>query len=340
MAGVAITCTDLGYVTGERSKDRTDEKFAVGGTDLGIMWDTGGGEVAVLFGDTWCPRTPEGGAGGEDWRHQVLGFSTSWPLDDGLVFDRFTTDRDGHACQIIPDTSSAADRFPEEVTTIPTGGCALAGRQYVTYMSVQRWGDPGTWTTNYAGFAYSDDGGATWVKDENAWWPNTPSYDQKFQVTTLVPAGDGYLYLFGTRNGRRGPVFLARTPQDAVLDLDSHEQWTGWGWARDQHRAVPIVDGEVSETSVYWHWPSERWLMMHLIDRERRIVLRSAPSLVGPWSPPETCTAEGQFVTLYGGFLHPWSMTEADPCAIVTQWDRYNTRLMRVNLSESGLLMA
>lgn len=325
-----ITCTDLGYVTGERGTYRTDQEFQVGGTDLGIMWDTGGGEVACLFGDTWNPRNPEGGAGGEDWRHNVLGFTSTWPLDEGLRFDRFVTDREGHACQIIPDNTFHG--FPEEVTTIPTGGCAVDGRQYVTYMSVRKWGDPGVWWTNYAGFASSDDGGQTWVKHEQAWWPNTARYDQKFQVCALVP-WNGHLYIYGTPNGRRGNVYLARVPKDRVLDLSAHEQWLGWGWGQDPAHAVPIVPGEVSEVSVAWHPPSRSWLMLHLIDRERRIVVRAAPDPLGPWSTPTTVTAEGQFVTLYGGFWHPWSMSEANPCAVITQWDRYNTRLVRVNLA-------
>ncbi|MGH2345442.1 MAG: DUF4185 domain-containing protein [Chloroflexota bacterium] len=35
-------------------------------------------------------------------------------------------------------------------------------RDYLAYMSVRHFGQPGHWITNYGGIAYSDDGGQTW----------------------------------------------------------------------------------------------------------------------------------------------------------------------------------
>ncbi|GAA3152610.1 hypothetical protein GCM10020255_032180 [Rhodococcus baikonurensis] len=40
------------YITGALSPNQTVERFNVLGTDLGIMWDNGAGQVLTAFGDT------------------------------------------------------------------------------------------------------------------------------------------------------------------------------------------------------------------------------------------------------------------------------------------------
>src|SRR3546814_20562666 len=43
----------VGWVTGPESPNDTVNRFAITGTDLGIMWDNGRGEVLMAFGDTY-----------------------------------------------------------------------------------------------------------------------------------------------------------------------------------------------------------------------------------------------------------------------------------------------
>ncbi|HXS23019.1 MAG TPA: DUF4185 domain-containing protein, partial [Gemmatimonadales bacterium] len=52
LTGPAATSI-VGWVTGPDSPAKTIERFGVTGTDLGIMWDNGGGQVLVAFGDTY-----------------------------------------------------------------------------------------------------------------------------------------------------------------------------------------------------------------------------------------------------------------------------------------------
>jgi hypothetical protein len=52
--------------------------YAVWGTDLGTMWDKGGGELFVAFGDTFGEGL-SGGGGGE-WRSNVLAKSSDTNL--------------------------------------------------------------------------------------------------------------------------------------------------------------------------------------------------------------------------------------------------------------------
>jgi hypothetical protein len=58
----------VGWVTGPQSPNNTVNRFAITGTDLGIMWDNGSGEVLMAFGDTYgyC------GVRGQQWRYNVL----------------------------------------------------------------------------------------------------------------------------------------------------------------------------------------------------------------------------------------------------------------------------
>lgn len=77
----------VSQVTGPGSENRTDKRWQVSGTDLGITWESRPGEVSVVFGDTfgldWAPP----GANGQDWRSNVLGHSTDTDLADGLTID-------------------------------------------------------------------------------------------------------------------------------------------------------------------------------------------------------------------------------------------------------------
>src|SRR6476659_6632947 len=58
----------VAWVPGSVSETNTTEKFAITGTDLGIMWDNGGHQVLMAFGDTYgyC------GVRGQQWRYNTL----------------------------------------------------------------------------------------------------------------------------------------------------------------------------------------------------------------------------------------------------------------------------
>lgn len=315
-------------VTGPDSDNRTPERFAVHGTDLGILWDAGDGRVFVLFGDTFGEGW--GGDGGgpntADWRCNVLGFSRTRDLSNGLFLDGFVPRPEGGAAQVI-----ARDGRPDEITVIPNSGIAIDGVQYVQYMSVRWWGPPGEWHTNYSGIAVSHDGGVTWDKPEGARWINRAERDHPFQMGAFARDGD-HVYLFGTTNGRLGPAYLARVAPGQILDASAYEYFTGQGWDYDEFAAVPVLDGEVGELSVAYNVHLGQWLAMHIDHPNLRVVLRSADRLEGPWSAGEVAVSSDQLPGLYGGFLHPWSMDGPDVYYLMSQWGPYNVFLMRSRL--------
>ncbi|WP_199432614.1 DUF4185 domain-containing protein [Qaidamihabitans albus] len=314
-------------VTGAGSANRTDERFGIHATDLGIMWDGGDGRVFVLFGDTYGRGWGGNGAGPghADWRRNVLAFSTSRDLTAGLVLDDVVCRPDGGACQVIPSGGG------REVTVIPNGGIAVGGKQYVHYMSVRKWGPPGRWRTNHAGIAVSADGGRTWDKPRSARWPNRWRRDSRFQIGAFTRAGE-HVYLFGTTSGRYGDAYLARVPPPGLLRTRAFEYWDGSGWTGGERAATPVFAGPVGEMSVGYHAHSGRWLAMHLDERRKGIVLRAAERLTGPWSWGEVLVSGREYPAVYGGFLHPWSLEGPDLYYLVSQWGPYNVFLMRTRL--------
>ncbi|RDI48294.1 DUF4185 domain-containing protein [Nocardia mexicana] len=321
----------VNQVTGHGSNNRTDMRWQVDGTDLGIMWETKPGEVAVLFGDTFGKGWVPGGAGGagQDWRSNVMGYSTERDLSKGLVIDSMVQDSRCHAAELLD--SRKVKNF--ETTVIPTSGFALGERQYMSYMSVNHWDRiPGMWWTNNGGLAYSDDNGRTWVKDQYAKWDNMFGLN-RFQVTTMVPQGD-YVYMFGTPNGRIGIIGLARVPKEDVLNKGAYQYWVNGTWApAAENDATPVLPGIAGEISVRYDEATEQWQMVYLDPARQTIVLRTAAEPQGIWTDGVPLINTNDYPKSYGGFIHPWS-TGRDLYFTISAWDSYNVYLMHAKLDE------
>ena len=308
--------------------NQTHTNYEVYGTDLGIVWDKGGNEVFVLFGDTfgagWCGN---GGCGG-GWRSNVLARSADTTLSNGLTFTTMIQDAPRHAKEILPSRKVDND----EMTVIPTAGVTVGSRHYIHYMSVRHWGDPGQWLTNYAGMAYSDDNGQSWVKHPTARWVNNASWTHPFQMAALVKNG-GFVYLYGTPNGRFGNVHLARVPEGALLDINAYRYWDGNGWSTSQAAARPVVIGIAGELSVAYNAALGRFLMTYLNEHRQAVVLRDAGTPTGPWSGEKLLATGAAFPGIYNAFIHPWGNTASELYFISSQWTPYNTFLLRASLT-------
>ncbi|WP_025353284.1 DUF4185 domain-containing protein [Nocardia nova] len=328
--------TEAAKETGASSVNRTDKRWQVNGTDLGIMWESGPGEIATAFGDTVGHGFHPPGGMGEDWRSNLLAFSTNRDLDKGLIIDHMVTDARCHAAEVL--SSRKKDNI--EITTIPTSGFTLphqgsadGTRQFMSYMSIRTWNSiPGTFYTNYGGIAYSDDHGQTWTKDPYAKWDNIFGL-ANFQVSAMVPQG-GYVYLFGTPNTRLGSVGLARVPADQVLDTSAYQYWHDGSWTPvgGSDSATPIAQGPAGELSVRYDTARGVWQMSYLDTAKASIVMRESDAPQGDWSPSATLVqVTPQYPELYGGFIHPWS-TPSDLYFTISTWSDYNVYLMHARL--------
>lgn len=319
-------------MTGPKSLSATDTRWRVTGTDLGIMWDNGHGEILTAFGDTFGDWGGPGGGGG-DWRSNVLLRSTDADLSDGMAFDSAVEDVPGHAGEIIPSLKING----QEMTTIPTAGIAVGDRQYLAFMSVRQWGPPGEWDTNFSRIAYSDDNGETWNSTDGPQWTNTADGQHPFQMVAFE-RHEGYVYMFGTPNGRLGAAHVARVPEAQLLDKSAYSYWNGSSWVvGDDTAAAPIVPPNVAELSVQYSEHTGGWLMTYL-DENLDIVLRTAPSPEGPWSERQRLASFADYPGLYGGYIHPWS-EGGDLYFALSQWDPYNVYLMRAEIDENGTVV-
>ena len=332
-------------LTGTQSINETEARYQVKGTDLGIMWTDERGQILIAFGDTFGAGWTGFGSGSPvdpatvDWRSNTLARSNDHNPARGMFFD-FVTDRPGHAKELL----SSLKQDGVEITKIPTGGVNVGGRNYLAYMSVRKFTEPAHWITNYGGVAYSDDGGQTWKDAPGVRRPNTPDLNDKFQMIAYARR-DGFVYAFGTPNGRFGDAHVARVPEHRLLEMSAYEYWTGTGWQPGSSAiAAPIVAGPVGELSVRYDPALHSWEMMTIttwetgtVEKVRgAIVVRLAPQPTGPWSAPITVATYKEYPSLYGGFLHPDSKG-SDIYFTMTRYDRYNVSLMHARLPASAI---
>lgn len=320
---------EVAKLTGAHSINRTDKRWQVDGTDLGIMWESAPGEIITAFGDTVGRGFhPPGGMGG-DWRSNVLAFSTDRDLSDGVTYDAMVTDDRCHAAEVL--SSRKLDNV--EITTIPTSGFALGDRQYMSYMSIRTWNSvPGTFYTNYGGIAYSEDHGQTWTKDPHARWDNIFGL-ANFQVSAMVPHGE-HVYMFGTPNTRLGAVGLARVATDQLLNTSAYQYWSEGSWRPvGSAQATPIVDAPAAELSVRYDAGRKVWQLSYLDTAQAALVVREADSPQGVWSGGTPTVSVADHAELYGGFIHPWS-SGRELYFTLSTWNDYNVYLMRATLGD------
>ena len=264
-------------LTGPFAMNDTIGRFNIVGTDLGIMWDNGRGEILTAFGDTqsfngWSLLYGELFY----WRSNVLLRSTDRYLADGMTFTSHAG-RPGHAKRLLKPN------VKREVTIIPTAGVAANGKQYMTVMSVKRWDQPGIWTTNWSGLVVSDDNGENW-RAVNAFRPNGGG-NKKFQMGAFLKVGST-VYYYGTPDGRWGAVYLARVDEKDIENLGKWQYFSYGRWVpNNPGAATPVMSAPTGELSVAWNDYLGKYVS--LASKDTGVILRTAQNPWGPWSSGE-----------------------------------------------------
>lgn len=342
--------TAVSWVTGPESQNDTYDRFGISGTDLGISWDGGAGQTLMAFGDTFGDCS----VAGTQWRSNVLMRSSDNTLSDGIAISPGVPGDSRSGAVVDAGNPNFASEIVStlgiagvEDTVIPTAGIEIAGTQYMNYMSVRSWGDPGRWVTNFSAIATSVDNGQTWSTDLNTIRLNSgipvdglpPQFDDsngKFQMNAYVEGRDGFIYQYGTPNGRFGAAFLARVAPQQILDLSAYQYFAGadkgWVAAVDIGDSEPVVPDPVSEMSVAWNETLQKYVMMYGDEAAHTIVARTSTTPEGPWSPPKTIlnaleTAGG----IYAPYIHP-SSSGNDLYFTASRWVDYNVMLLRTNV--------
>lgn len=325
-------------VTGPNSPDQTD-RYGLASTDLGFMWDAGDGRTLVAFGDSFGCE-----ADGDQWHSNALFSTSDRDPSDGLYLDGPATgDQSG---EFLPRSLKVPG---VEHTVIPTSGIEVDGTQYVDFMSVQSWGAPSQWVTNYAQTVESTDGGETFepvgastrtssAASTDSRLPDVPAHESgydDFQMTAMTKHrddGTDYVYMYGTPSGRDGSARPARIAETDFPDWSAAQYWDGSGWDRDATAADPVLDGRVSELSVQYNSHRDRWLAMY--ESTEGIVLREAPTPTGPWGAKQTVISRLQAPDIHGAFMVPEFPPQQDSelYFVATTWAGYNTAMLRTDV--------
>ncbi|RDI46711.1 DUF4185 domain-containing protein [Nocardia mexicana] len=311
-------------VTGLASPNRT-ESYNVLGTDLGIMWDNGHGEMLTAYGDSAGFGLPNLLSGSTwAWRSNILLRSHTQNPVNGIFYDSVVRDIFGQARDLIP-----SPKIPfVEISRIPTAGIAVNGVQYMSLMSVQSWDDVGEWTTNFSGLAASADNGETWADLGFTRRPNEGG-NAKFQMNAFAKEGD-WVFEYGTPSGRNQAAYVARVRANDIQNLGEYEYWDGGRWVKGDVNAAAPIAGGVGELSVMWNDYLGQYLML-TTDPWNSVVMRRASSPEGPWTEPEVLIDTRELPTAYAPSIFPYQ-TGRDLYFLTTVHSQYNVLLMRTTL--------
>ena len=232
----------VGWVTGPDSPNQTIQRFAITGTDLGIMWDNGdpaNHQVLMAFGDTngYC------GIPGKQWRYNALfrsqdgALSKTVAVPDGVVGNHYSGSpvwRPGISKQIINSIGLGAGgdgHHPDRRRR--------RREEPVPQLHVdQELGQPRLVVDELLG-----DRGVARQRRDLGRLPRAPSArppagNENFQMGAFLKPGPGdpYIYSFGTPNGRGGSAFVARVPPNLIPDLTKYEYWNA-----DNHPGSPPI---------------------------------------------------------------------------------------------------
>lgn len=336
--------TTVELLTGPTSPNKTVERFGISGTDLGILWDNGatGAEQRMMMalGDTMGDCDVPG----DEWRSNILFRSADHTLSDGMRITDAPMEGPGMAKSILPRSNLRG-----EVTVIPTAGVEVGGTQYLRYMSVASWDDPGEWTTNYSALASSQDDGENWTPvrgsartgrgsaglvPENVGAPYV--YQPDGQMSAFLKQ-DGYIYEYLTPSGRSGAAVLARVAEADIEEMSNYRYWDGDEWSADNQFAATVLPARVSELSVSWSTHLGRYIALYT-NEDNNIVMSQSATPQGPWSGEDILLSYQHVPTLYGAFIHPWSPaveTNGDDLYFtMSTWDAYNVFLMKSDLNK------
>ena len=369
------------WVTGNFLPNNTLQRFSIWGTDVGTMWDNGipdnpstpynEHQILIAVGDTFSGANMTG-----DWRANTILRSGDTFLVDGMSIpdgEWFNGNMFGGAPLSSPTTARQVifpSGLPAGVTLIPTAGISVptpgtrfGATQYMSFMSVTQWGSPGVWTTNYSALAYSTDNGENWIVAPQSVRYNQPwTGNQNFQQSAFVRPGDGYVYVYGTPNGRQGAAYVSRVAEKDILDLTKYDYysagspggWFGWGavpagWYRNDPTKATAVFGQdtgacgvanpgnqVSEMSVQYNKSLNKYVVLYG-DQFNNIVMRTSDTPQGTWSTAKVLIPQ-QNGGIYAPMMHPWSPstmgTGTDLYWNLSLWSQYNVMLMRTDLTK------
>lgn len=131
--------------------------------------------------------------------------------------------------------------------------------------------------------------GANPQKWDIQYFPLVPDGTNAYPSATAVVHGK-YAYIFAQQDAGTRPLLSTRIPLDGLSDPVSNLQYLAksdqWKSGFDPQNAKHVMEQGISELSVRYHPKLKKWLAVMFAPEgfSSKILLRTAPSLTGPWS--------------------------------------------------------
>ena len=271
-----------------------------------------GDQTLFLFSDTLLLASAAPGERTKTSDHflaNCAAISNETNLESALASLRYYHGEDSLPREILP--ANHRDRF-RRVRFWPEHGIFLNDRVYFYYLGVQTTGVSSVWQfrTVGAGLAEFDiaSGAARRIEHRGDWvlWRN-PTDDLHFGV--YVVAVDEHVYVFGSsRTGVQSTAWLARVPADRIAERDAYEYLasTDPTWTPDISQACSLGPA-AAEFSANYNAYLEMYTMIYLDEYSKRLKLRTADQLWGPYSEPTDLIGvphQDDSLFVYLGFEH------------------------------------
>ncbi|MBN1778013.1 MAG: DUF4185 domain-containing protein [Clostridiales bacterium] len=320
--------TEVAWITGEDSENKTLSRFGVWGVDLGSMAVIS--DTTYMFGgDTFFDENKR------YWRSNVLFLIRDGDPSDGLTISGAVTNQLGAAKELLG--SRKIDYA--EITVIPTNIFAVVNTLYCIYMSVSHWGSGGNWECNHSGLAKSTELGQTWTKLNDAQWPG----DSNFIQTANCRIGDT-MYFWGIPAGRHGGVSLMKADVNDIEDMERYAYYTGLDdsgapvWVAGDAgigQATEVIAAPAGEISAIYNPYLGNFIITYLSEPLRAVVMREGVTPWGPWSGETVLARAADYPALYGAYMHEKYMENGGRTfyfAMSQYFPVYNILWMRADL--------
>lgn len=333
-------------------------RFGFRGTDLGYFVPTRHGYCLSLFGDSFDTAKPSGSG----WRSPIIlrqsnaDVVTKGPKWDNAVGGARAKQAVSYTHQTAED---AARRCVDGFTQIPCDAVHLPDGTYLlANFMIRSWSrsGPASWQTWGVRFWQSREQHAeTWTRTTNAdtgranfdLWNSGKT--AKFQnVTFVMDDASGYLYVFGTRQGRfdGDGIYLARVPWSSYNRLS---RWEWWGWTGNRWQwgtgvePTPILSpalpggaiGELNAQTI------DGRVVLAYVDYSLAggaAVTRWSATPDGVWSAPEVHATQATQPNLYAPSVHPYSHFGDGAAAMhLSQWNDalYGCKAWNITLGDA-----
>jgi hypothetical protein len=157
-----------------------------------------------------------------------------------------------------------------------------------------------------------------------------------------------HVYIVGaaTASNLTRPAHAARWRDEAIVagDLGEPEWWAGeqLGWVRDTQHAkrVPLFEGWHEGLTVHRDLDTGFFIAVYASEEDGAadLMIRSAPSLVGPWSDGRMVYRPPEYYRRYPSISHPMAHPELTGADLVLSYQHgwQHQRLIRLNRCRQG----